>query len=133
MRSRASAANFTSLAAILNLLRCVLCVQAFRRSGDHAHDVGLLPDQDFLAIELPLGAGPLAEQPAVARLDIEADELAGLVAAARADGDDLALLGLLLGGVRNDDAALGLLLVLEATDHDAVVQGPKLCLGHRFT
>src|SRR4051812_7778777 len=129
MRSRASAENFTSLAAIS--IRSVEFF-AFRRSGDHAHDVGFLHDQELLAVELDLGAGPLAEQHAVAGLDVEADELAGLVAAARADGDDLALLGLLLGGVRNDDSALGLFLALETTDDDAVVQRTKLCFGHGF-
>ena len=68
---------------------------------------------------------PLAEQDAVAGLDVERDELAGLVAAAGADGDDLAFLRLLLGGVRNDDAALRLLLAFEAADDDAVVQGTE--------
>src|SRR5215467_12958828 len=71
--SRASTENLTSFAAIL-LLRSI-------RSGDwigsgglllrrgfleHAHDVGLLHDQELLAIDLDLGAGPLAEQHAVA-------------------------------------------------------------------
>ena len=41
------------------------------------------------------------------------------------DGDDLAFLGLFLGGVGDDDAALGLLLAFEALDHDPVVQGTK--------
>ena len=65
------------------------------------------------------------------------DELAALVAGARPDGDDLALLRLLLGGVRDDDAALRLLVGLDAADHDAVVQrtechGDPPCLngGH---
>ena len=71
---------------------------------------------------LHLGAGPLAEQHAVAGLDVERDELAALVAGAGTDGDDLALLRLLLGGVGNDDAALRLLLRLDAADDDAVVQ-----------
>src|SRR5215468_5959642 len=79
-------------------------------SADHAHDVGLLHDQKVIAIDLDLGARPLAEQHAIAWLQIDRDELAGFVAAPRANGDDLALLRLLLGGVRNDDAALGLLL-----------------------
>ena len=41
------------------------------------------------------------------------------------DGDDLALLRLLLGGVRDDDTTLGLLLALDATDDHAVVQGTE--------
>src|SRR5438270_13143822 len=75
------------------------------KSGEHAHDVGLLHDQELLAVELDLGARPLAEQHPVAELDVERDELAVLVAPARADTDDLALLRLLLRAVRDDDAA----------------------------
>ena len=52
-------------------------------------------------------------------------ELAAFVAGAGADGDDLAFLRLLLGGVGDDDAALGLFLAFEALDHDAVVQGTE--------
>jgi len=53
-------------------------------------------------------------------------DLAALVAGARSDGDNLAFLGLFLGGVRNDDAALGPLLGFKAADDDTVVQWPKL-------
>ncbi len=53
-----------------------------------------------------------------------------LVAAARTDGDDLALRRLLLGGVGNDDAALGLLLGIDAAHDNAVVERAKLGLGH---
>src|SRR5215467_1368491 len=101
-------------------------------SGDHAHDVGLLHDQEFLAVELDLGARPFAEQHPVARLHVDRDQLAGLVAAARADGDDLAFLRLLLGGVRDDDAAGGLLLGIDAAHDDAVMQGTEFRLGHGF-
>src|SRR3954467_10821446 len=121
MRSRASEENFTSLAAMSRYSRC---------SGNDAHDVGLLHDQEFLALDLDLGARPLAEQHPVARLDVQGHQLAGLVAPARADGDDFAFLRLLLGGVGNDDAALRLFLAGEATDNDAVVQGTKLRFGH---
>src|SRR5437588_13006833 len=41
---------------------------------------------------------------------------------ARADSHDLALRGLLLGGVGNNDAAGGLLLGIDALDDDAVVK-----------
>ena len=92
---------------------------------EHAHDVGLLHDEELLAVDLDLGAGPLAEQDAVARLHVDGDELAGFVAGARADGDDLAFLRLLLGGVGNDDAALGLVFAFDAADDDAVVQRPE--------
>src|SRR5438552_13225991 len=96
------------------------------RLVEHAHDVGLLHDQEFLAVDLDLGARPFAEQDAIADLDVDGDELAGLVAAARTDGDDLALGRLFLGGVRNDDAAGRLLLGIDALDDDAVVKRTKL-------
>ena len=59
-------------------------------------------------------------------LDVEGDELAGLVTRAGADGDDFALLGLFLGGLGDDDATLGLFLAVEAADHDAVMQRTEL-------
>src|SRR6202048_111883 len=89
--------------------------------GENAHDVALLHDYQFLAIELDLGAGPLAEQHAVADLEIDRNQLAGLVAATGAHGGDFALRGLFLGAVRNDDAASGLLFGVDTLDHDAVV------------
>ncbi len=49
-------------------------------SGEHAHDIGFLHDQQIFAVELDLGAGPLAEQHAIAGLDVDREELAGLVA-----------------------------------------------------
>src|ERR1700736_3188769 len=96
----------------------------------HAHDVGFLHDQEFLAVELDLGARPFAEQHAVAGLDIDRDQLPGLVAAAGSDRHDLALLGLFLGAVRNDDAALGLFFGVDTLDHDAVMQRTKFGFSH---
>src|SRR5215217_7424330 len=93
---------------------------------DDAHDVRLLHDEQLLAVHLDLGAGPLPEQDPVAGPDVERDELAALVARAGADGEDLALHRLLLGGVGDDDPALGLGLLLDALDEDAVVQRPEL-------
>src|SRR5262249_57689237 len=58
-------------------------------SGDHAHDVGLLHDQEVLAVELDFCARPFAEQHPVAGLDVGLDDLAGLVAAAGPHRDDL--------------------------------------------
>src|SRR5262249_38779333 len=144
--SRASTEKRTSLAAIFDLsllsdqalvaaaLKAAGAARAMsgqRPSGgllagglldQHAHDVAFLHDEVLGALDLHLGAGPLAEQHPVADLHVDRDELAALVAAARADGDDLALLRLLLGGVRNDDAACGLLLGIDALDDDAVVK-----------
>src|SRR5260370_21254055 len=99
-------------------------------SGEHAHDVGFLHDQKFLTVEFDLGARPLAEQHTVADLEVDRDQLAGFVSAARTDRRDLALRGLLLGAIRNDDAALGLLLGVDTFDHDTVMQWTKLGLSH---
>src|SRR3712207_1296981 len=109
--SRAVDENLTSFAAISASSCSVLSVRC--GSGglpggaglvDDTHDVGLLHDEEILTIDAHLGAGPLAEQHAVAGLDVEGREPALLVAGAGPDRDDLALLGLLLGGVRDDDA-----------------------------
>src|ERR1700677_3186747 len=115
-------------------------------STNHAHDVGFLHDQEVLTVDLDLGAGPLPEQHLVAGLDVERRQLAAFVATAGASGDNLAFLRLLLGGVRNDDAALRLLLAFEALDDDAVMQGtefhldclpvsslPTRCVGRRIS
>src|SRR6266700_2011416 len=101
-------------------------------SGDHAHDVGFFHDQQLFAVELDFGARPLSEQHLVAGPDVGLDQLPGLVAAARAHRDDLALLRLLLGGIGDDDAAGRLGFGLDAADDDAVVQGTELELGHVF-
>src|SRR3981189_2153265 len=90
--------------------------------GDDAHDVALFHDQQLLAVELDLAARPLAEQHAVADLEVDRDQLAGFVTAARTDGGDFALGGLFLGTVRNDDAACGFVFGIDAFDHDAVVE-----------
>src|SRR3954469_2708920 len=99
--SRASDENRTSLAAIAVCLR-LLPFQGGRAvapalRGDHAHDVGLLHDQEVLAVDAHLGARPLAEQHPVAGPNVERVHLAVLIASAWPDGDHLALLRLLLG------------------------------------
>src|SRR5271167_996575 len=99
IRSRASLENLTSLAAIE--------ISPEGLSGDHAHDVGLFHDQQFVAVELHLGARPFAEQDLVAGLDVDRDQLPVLVAAAGPDGYDLALHRLLFGSIGDDDAAGG--------------------------
>jgi hypothetical protein len=87
-----------------------------------AHNVGLLHDQKFLPIERHLGAWPLAEQDAVAGLDVERAELALVAQRATANGDDLALLRLLLGGVGDYDAAHGFLVGRQAANEYAVMK-----------
>src|SRR5580704_3845420 len=109
------------------------------RGVEHAHDVALLHDQELDAVDLDLGSRPLAEQHPVADLEVDRDQLAGLVAPAGPDGDDLALLRLFLRGVGNNDAPGGLLFSVDALDDDTVVKRaefhghpPKLFVGLRF-
>ena len=90
-----------------------------------AEDFFLAHNQEFLAIDLDLGAGILAEQDAVAGLDVERENLAFVVGLALADGDDFALLGLFLGGVRDDDAAPDGFAFFDAANQDAVVKRRK--------
>src|SRR5512134_1374910 len=138
--SRASAAKRTSLAAIwLVLLRvfgdAARAIAAARdREGEqaggsaleHAHDVGLLHDEELLAIDLDLGAGPFAEQHLVALLDVERREFAGFVACAGPHRDHFALLRLLGGGVGDYDTSGSLGFAADALDDDAVVKRTKL-------
>src|ERR1700720_3634520 len=120
MRARASPPKRTSFAAILiySSLSKVRRAGGVRLSGlllarggvgDDAHDVGLLHDQEFLAIELHFGAGPLAEQNAVSGLHIQRLKLASFVAGTGANSDDFALHRLFFGRVGDNDAARGLL------------------------
>src|SRR3954453_1386882 len=90
-----------------------------------AHYIRFLHDDEVLAVDLDLCAGPLPEQDAIASLHVERHELAALIASPRPGGDDLPFLRLLLRGIRNDDAALRLLFGVDAADHDAVGQGAK--------
>src|SRR3990172_3778635 len=73
-----------------------------------AEDLFLAQDHVLDAVDGDLVAGVLAEEDAVALLDLERADLAVLEVAALADGDDLALLRLLLGGLGDEQAAGGL-------------------------
>src|SRR5579872_6707435 len=124
IRSRASTENLTSLAVIgiaplfVRRRRCAprkrhrasggfLLGRRFGSALEHAHDVAFFHDQVFDPLDLDFRARPFAEQHPVADLDVDRDQLAVIVAPAGPNTDDLALLGLLLGGVRDDDAAGG--------------------------
>ena len=78
---------------------------------DDREDVVLAQDDVLFAVELHFGARVLADEDLVARLDLERADLAVLVDLAVADGDDLGLERLLLGGVGDEEAAGGLLLL----------------------
>src|ERR671928_546772 len=92
--------------------------------GEH---VRLTQDQQVLAVDLDLGAAVLGVEDLVALRDVERGALAGvLVDLAVADGKDLALLGLLLRGVREDDARGRRLLLLDRLDDQAIAEGLEL-------
>src|ERR1700727_73609 len=111
--SRASPANLPSLAAISLILQL--------QSGDHAHDVGLFHDDQLLAVELDLGAGPFAEQNAVAGLDVHRHELAVLAARARAARHPSTLHRFFLRRVGDDDPARRFCLRFHALNQHAVM------------
>src|SRR5712672_3135690 len=135
--SRASTPNLTSLLAMMCSLKFwgIRCLRGLLlgggKIGDNAHDVALLHDQQFLTVELDLGARPFAEQHAVADLEVDRDQLAGFVAAARTNRGDFALRGLFLGAVGDDDAAPGFFFGVDALDHDTVMQRTKFGFSHR--
>src|SRR6266446_2935728 len=127
IRSRASPLNLTSLAAMVAppWLSGVLVGGVI----DHAHDVGFLHDHEVLAIELDLGARPLAEQHAVAAFDVERMQRALVVARAGPNRDDLAFHRLFLSRVGDENTAGGLRLRLDTTDQDAVLQWTQFHKG----
>src|SRR5439155_9276695 len=92
------------------------------RAFDDAHDVFLAHHEELIALDLHGLARILAEEDAVADLDVDRNHLALVVLLALAYGDDLALVGFLGGGVGNDDAPGGLALFLDALDDHAVMQ-----------
>src|SRR5438093_8883167 len=90
-----------------------------KRLRQHGQDFVLAEDQDLFAVDLDLGPRVLPEQDLVAHLDVEGDLGAIFKDLAVPDGQDLALLGLLLRRVRDDDAPLGGHLLLDAANEQA--------------
>ena len=80
---------------------------------DSKHFV-LAHDEVLSAIQADLLTGVLAKEHLVADLDVDQDERAVFLHLAFTDGQDLALLGLFLCRVRNDDATDLLFRVLDA-------------------
>src|SRR5208283_4261787 len=94
--SRASVENRTSFAAMVFQFLVFEMGLEMASGGlllgravvlDLAHDVGLLHDQELLAVDLDFGPRPFAEQDLVACLEFERLNLAALVAGPGAYGD----------------------------------------------
>ena len=92
---------------------------------DDAHEVGLLHDQELLAIEFHFGPGPFPEQNPIAVLHHQRDDLTFFISSAWAGGDDFAFHRLFLDRVGDDDAAGRLLFGGEAAHHHPIVQGSE--------
>src|SRR5206468_12369673 len=121
--------------AVLALLACfvskgqLLCHAYLPLFGDETEDVFLTENEKLLVVELEFGPGVLLEQNAITLFEIHRNALAGVgVAVAGSDSKDAALLGLLLGGVRQDDPALRDFLTLEGLDHYAGAERLELRL-----
>src|SRR5579872_2633476 len=87
---------------------------------DHREDIVLADDHVLDPVELDLVARVLADENAVAGLDVHGADLAVLEDLAAAHGDHERLERLLLGRVRDDDPSLGLLFLVQALDDDAI-------------
>jgi len=86
------------------------------------HQVAFLHDDVLDAVKFDFGPRPLAEQYPIPDLDIDRGELAALIATTRADGKDLPFLGFFLRGIRDDDAATGLLFSFDPLDNNTIVK-----------
>src|SRR5690349_15911526 len=94
-----------------------------RLLDDLGEDVRLAQDEQVVAVDLHLGPAVLAVKDLVALGDIERNALlAVLIPGAIAYRDDLALLGLLTGGVGEHDAACSRLLLLDRLDDQAIAE-----------
>src|SRR6478735_11217866 len=92
-------------------------------SGNDREDVARGEDEVLLTGVLDLGAAVLAVDDLVADGDVQRNAVAVVVDATGTDAQDLALLGLLLGGVRDDQAGSRGLLGLQGLDNDPVLEG----------
>src|SRR5687768_4574375 len=92
-------------------------------SGNYGEDVAGREDEVLLTGVLDLGAAVLAVDDLVTDRDVQRNAVAVVVDTTGTDRHDLALLGLLLGRVRDDQAGGRGLLGFERLDDDAVLEG----------
>src|SRR5438270_2172471 len=114
---RASTSNVTCFAICVPLLLLLLAV-----AGEDRQHVFLRDDQVLDLVDLEFVAGVLGVEHLVADLELHRHLGAVVQDPSGPHGLDDALLGLLLGGVRKDNPALGLFLFLDRLDHYAVGQ-----------
>src|SRR5260221_12313247 len=120
-RARAFSLNLTSLAAMV-----VFLFSRFRFVGcsvHDGHDVFFAHHEQFLAVDPHGRARVFAEQDLVADLDVDGGDFPVVVLLAGTDSEDLALVGLLGGGVGDDDAGGGTAPLLEEPAVVAVLAG----------
>ena len=92
----------------------------------NGHDVFFAHHEQFLPVDLDGLASVLTEQHAVAHFDVEGVLRTLVIALARADGQDFALIRL-FGCRVGDDEALGSLgFLIQTFDDDAIVQRTKV-------
>src|SRR5438067_9871307 len=118
---RASTSNVTVFAICVPLF-FLLLLAALAVRADDGEDVLLGHDQVLDLFDLELVAGVLRVEHFVADLELHRHLGAVVQDPSGTHGLDDPLLGLLLGGVRKDDPALGLLFALDGLDHHAVAQ-----------
>src|ERR1700748_2682760 len=92
---------------------------------DHAHQVRFSDNDELFTVEGDLGPGPFTEQHAVADRDVQRVKLAVFGACTRADRDDRPLHWFFLRSIGYENPARGLLLRIDAADHDAILQWTK--------
>src|SRR5713226_1314702 len=97
----------------------------FRRAAKLRQNLFFAKDEILLVLDLDFRTAVLAEEDAIAGLDVQRDQFA-LLALASADGNDLAFHRLLFCGVRDDDATLDAFLLFNALHDDTVVERGQL-------
>src|SRR3954465_609902 len=94
---------------------------------DYGEDVGFAKDEQIVALHLHLRAAVLGVEDRVALRYVERDALLTVVVPATVtDRKNGALLGLLLGGVGQDDPACCGLLLIERLDNQPVAERLEL-------
>src|SRR5204863_3671209 len=90
---------------------------------DLGEDITGAEDQHVFTVDRDLGTAVLGVDDGVAGGELHRDQLTAVLGAtAGADGEDLTLLGLLFGGLADDESADGRLLGLGLPNDDPVFQ-----------